>query len=51
MNDLAARTARSAARAFELSELAAVRTGWKRAAEVAGLVALGMLAAAGVIPW
>ncbi|WP_180993337.1 hypothetical protein [Microbacterium testaceum] len=51
MNDLTARAARSAARAVEMSELTVVRTGWKRAAEIAGLAALGMLAAVGVIPW
>lgn len=34
-----------------LPELRTPRTGWRRAAEVAGIVAIGMLGAVGVIPW
>lgn len=51
MNEPAARAAHTAARALALTELRAQRSGWQRAAEIAGLFALGMLAAAGVIPW
>lgn len=50
MNENAASVARTA-HAAALPALRPAPTGWKRAAEVAGLVALGMLAAAGVIPW
>jgi hypothetical protein len=46
-----ARRAREAARIVSLAALRAEPTGWKRAAEVAGIVAVGMLAAAGVFPW
>lgn len=34
-----------------LTALHPERSRWQRAAEIAGLVAAGMLAAAGVIPW
>ncbi|MCW2165369.1 hypothetical protein B0I12_002524 [Microbacterium hydrothermale] len=43
----AARTAHAAA----LTALRPAPSGWRRAAEVAGLIAAGMLAAVGVIPW
>jgi hypothetical protein len=50
VTDYAARAARNA-HAVALTALRPAPTGWRRAAEVAGLIALGMLAAAGVIPW
>lgn len=34
-----------------LTALRPAPAGWRRAAEVAGIVAAGMLAAVGVIPW
>ena len=51
MSDHEARAAHAAARAAGLTDLRRAPSGWQRAAEVAGLVAIGMLAAVGVIPW
>lgn len=51
MNEPAARAAHTATRAVEIADLTTDRSGWQRAAEVAGLVALGLLTAAAVIPW
>lgn len=51
MSDHEARAAHDAARAVSLADLRAEPTGWQRAAQVTGLVAIGLLAAAGVIPW
>lgn len=39
------------AHAAALTALRPAPSGWRRAAEVAGIVAVGMLAAVGVIPW
>lgn len=50
MSEYAARAARTA-HAAALTALRPAPSGWRRAAEVAGLIAAGMLAAAGVIPW
>lgn len=47
MTEQNARRARNAA----LTALRPAPTGWRRAAEVAGIVAAGILAAVGVIPW
>lgn len=51
MSDLEARAAHDAARAVSLADLRAEPTGWQRAAQVSGLIALALLVAAGVIPW
>lgn len=49
--DVEARRAREAAHALHLTGLRPVSAGWQRAAEVAGIVAIGCLIAAGVFPW
>lgn len=51
MNGQEARRAQEAAHAVGLTGLRPVSNGWQRTAEVAGIVAVGMLAAAGVFPW